>query len=89
MALTHVNKWINDHIHMLSFAHCSSLREAVKADIKESRPTVRRKPPVQQPQPETCPLCGSKLLISKLDLLVCSSNDCVYMYDVVKHRAVR
>jgi hypothetical protein len=48
MALTHTNNWITEHIHMLSFAHCSSLREAVKADIKEARPTVRRKPPVQQ-----------------------------------------
>ena len=57
MALTHTNNWITEHIHMLSFSHCSSLREAVKADIKEARPTVRRKPPVQQLKTDK-PLCG-------------------------------
>jgi hypothetical protein len=58
-------------------------------EAQERRKTVKASTPAQQPQPEICPRCGSSLLVSKLDLLVCSSNDCLYMYDVVKHRAVR
>jgi hypothetical protein len=89
MAMTNTKKWVRAHGLTLTTDQKLLLYIAVIADIKEARPTVRRKPPVQQPQPKTCPLCGCQLLVSKLDLLVCISNDCNYMYDAVKHRAVR
>lgn len=63
MALTNVNNWITEHIHMLSFAHVSSLREAIKADIKEARPTVRAKRPVQQRKADICPRCEDSGLV--------------------------
>jgi hypothetical protein len=50
MAMTHINRWLVVDGKKLTKLQIVTLRLAVTADIKKARPTVRRKPPVQQPQ---------------------------------------
>jgi hypothetical protein len=58
MALTNLETWISDRIEWLTPRHAASLRRAVNADIKEARPTVRAKRPVQQAKVKITPDCG-------------------------------
>jgi len=57
MAMTHINRWLVADGKKLTKLQIVTLRLAVIADIKEARPTVRAKRPVQQLKTDK-PLCG-------------------------------
>ena len=67
MAMTHVNRWLVVDGKKLTKLQIVTLRLAVIADIKEARPTVRRKPPVQQAKVKTIlpSLCNKCTAVKK------------------------
>ena len=57
MALTNTKRWVRSNGLSLTTDEKLLLFVAVTADIKEARPTVRAKRPVQQAKGVICPRC--------------------------------